>query len=168
MEGHQCNVSHVPYQDTMLVANTTFRLRVHLSGIPFQESHLPPSSTKMPQRYHIMWVKQCHKPPMTGNVLYHLFMVIWRMVYCCFTRIKWVNNLDDESNTVEQQLNNSWTTCHRDQHVPHCSQLSAWWTHHSTQSAAMARGKFFQMCHWLVRTWSEKTIRSLDLPSGYD
>ena len=24
----------------------------------------------------LMWVKQCHKPPMTGNGLYHLFMVM--------------------------------------------------------------------------------------------
>ena len=33
------------------------------------------------------WVKQCHKPFMTGNGLYHLFMVIWGMVSYCFTHI---------------------------------------------------------------------------------
>jgi hypothetical protein len=26
-------------------------------------------------------VKQCHKPPMTGNGLYNLFMVIWEMLH---------------------------------------------------------------------------------------
>ena len=29
-----------------------------------------------------MWVTQCHKPPMTGNGLYHL-----RMIYCCVSHI---------------------------------------------------------------------------------
>ena len=33
------------------------------------------------------WVKQCHKPLMTGNGLYHPFMVIWGMVSYCFTHI---------------------------------------------------------------------------------
>ena len=34
-----------------------------------------------------MWVKQCHKPPMTGNGLYHLVMVIWGMVYYSFNPV---------------------------------------------------------------------------------
>ena len=32
----------------------------------------------------IMWVKQCHKPAMTGNGLYHLFMVIWGIRFLIF------------------------------------------------------------------------------------
>ena len=40
-----------------------------------------------------MCVKQCHKPPMTGNGLYHLFTVIWEMVYSCFTHS--ISSYDD-------------------------------------------------------------------------
>ena len=36
----------------------------------------------------VMWLKQCHKPPMTGNGLYHLFMVKLGMVYYSFTYIQ--------------------------------------------------------------------------------
>ena len=32
----------------------------------------------------VMWVKQCHKPPM---FFFYPFMVIWGMVYFCFTHI---------------------------------------------------------------------------------
>jgi len=37
--------------------------------------------------YCLMSEKQCHKPPMTWNGLYHRFMVKLGMVYYCFTHI---------------------------------------------------------------------------------
>ena len=45
---------------------------------------------------HIMWLKQCHKPPMTENGLcIHIYIYTtyifgddWWMVYYCFTHIK--------------------------------------------------------------------------------
>ena len=36
----------------------------------------------------VMWVKQCHKAPMTGNGKHTTkFVVIWGMVYYCFIHI---------------------------------------------------------------------------------
>ena len=43
--------------------------------------------THQPERRWFTWVKQCHKPPIFGNGLYNLFMVIWMMVYVCFSFI---------------------------------------------------------------------------------
>ena len=35
----------------------------------------------------LMWVIQCHKPPIWEWYTYHLFMVIWGMVYPCFAKL---------------------------------------------------------------------------------
>jgi hypothetical protein len=38
--------------------------------------------------YPVMWLRQCHKPPMTGNDKHTTyFMVIWGMVYYWFNHI---------------------------------------------------------------------------------
>jgi hypothetical protein len=36
---------------------------------------------------YIMWVKQCHKPPIWEWFIPPIKMVIWGMVYYCFTHI---------------------------------------------------------------------------------
>ena len=43
------------------------------------------SGCKLAWLGNIRWVKQCHKS--FGNGLYHLFMMIFGMVYSCFTHI---------------------------------------------------------------------------------
>jgi len=47
----------------------------------------------LPGDFEVMWVKQCHKPPIWEWFIASIKMVIWEMVYYCFTHIILVGSL---------------------------------------------------------------------------
>ena len=69
----------------------------------------------------IMWVKQCHKPPIMpfGNALYNLFIVTLGMVYYCFTHSrevifnKWISEylVFKQTNRLHKKMVTTSTKC---------------------------------------------------------